>query len=351
MLRKTLSGAFALTMAIALASGCAWFLERGGATYTNPVIDQDAPDPAVLRGRDGYWYVYTTQTPFDGKMLNFPTYRSKDMVSWELVGDAMPTKPKWARSTQNFWAPHVLDVDGRYYMYYSAEPDEKKGMAIAVATATSPAGPFVDAGAPIAKGPGFEHIDPMPFDDPASGKKLLYWGSGFKPIRVQELADDRLRLKPGSKPVAVLPPSKRPYENLVEGAYVIQRDGWYYMLYSGDNCCGENAHYATLAARSKSAFGPFEKLADAENRPDSAILAANATWNAPGHHGFFTDDAGQDWLIYHAIDRANPTIGGPKKDTASRRPLLIDRLIYENGWPRMEPDAPSRAPKPAPVLR
>jgi arabinan endo-1,5-alpha-L-arabinosidase len=41
-------------------------------------------------------------------------------------------------------------------------------------------------------GPSFEHIDPMAFDDPQTGKKLLYWGSGFRPIKVRELAKDRL---------------------------------------------------------------------------------------------------------------------------------------------------------------
>ena len=41
------------------------------------------------------------------------------------------------------------------------------------------------------------------------------------------------------------------YQRLVEGAWVHRRDGWYYLFYSGDNCCGPNAHYATLVARSR----------------------------------------------------------------------------------------------------
>ena len=47
-------------------------------------------------------------------------------------------------------------------------------------------------GMPLLLGAGFEYIDPMAFDDPATGKRLLYWGSGFQPIKVQELSEDRL---------------------------------------------------------------------------------------------------------------------------------------------------------------
>ena len=43
-------------------------------------------------------------------------------------------------------------------------------------TVPSPAGPFVDMGLPLLLGMGFEYIDPMVFDDPVTGKRLLYWG-------------------------------------------------------------------------------------------------------------------------------------------------------------------------------
>ena len=65
----------------------------------------------------------------------------------------------------------------------------------------SPAGPFVDMGMPLLLGMGFEYIDPMAFDDPVSGKRFLYWGSGFQPIKVQELAEDRMSFAPDSEPV------------------------------------------------------------------------------------------------------------------------------------------------------
>ena len=46
---------------------------------------------------------------------------------------------------------------------------------------------------------------------------------------------------------------------LVDGV-VVRRCGDYYLFFSGDNCCGPNAHYAAMVARSRSASGPLETL-------------------------------------------------------------------------------------------
>ena len=107
------------------------------ASPSNPVIDADFPDPAVLKAPDGFYYAYATQTERDGKWINLQVARSKDLKRWRLLGDALPAKPVWASKTQDFWAPHVLRDGGRYYMYYSAKPDtadERHGLCLAVAT-------------------------------------------------------------------------------------------------------------------------------------------------------------------------------------------------------------------------
>ena len=156
---------------------------------------------------DGSTYVYATQGDNGrGAMLNLRVAHSADLVHWQLLDDAMPVKPSWASKTQDFWAPHVHAADGRYFLYFSAKPDvaltdPKAGLCLGVATADHPRGPFVDSGKPMLCGPGFVNIDPMAFDDPATGKSLLYWGSGFEPIKVQELAPDRLSFAAGSAPI------------------------------------------------------------------------------------------------------------------------------------------------------
>lgn len=314
--------------------------------YRNPVIDRDFPDPSVIYASDGYYYSYATQFLSEGLTENIPAARSKDLIHWEFWGDALPVKPTWASSTQDFWAPHVMEDQGIYYLYYSAAQDSGEGMAVGIATATDPTGPFIDSGEPLIGGAGFEHIDPMAFDDPQTGKKLLYWGSGFQAIKVRQMSDDRLHFAPGSLSQEILQPSPHtPFENLIEGPFVVFRNGYYYMFYSGDNCW-KNDTYAVMVARATSALGPFEKLADVTGKADSAILRYSAHWGGPGQNSIITDKAGTDWLIYHAVDPTMPYTAGT---TTWRRPMLMDKVTYVDGWPCIAGGVPSHEEQEGPV--
>ena len=306
--------------------------------YVNPVIDADFPDPALIHAPDGYYYAYATQTQRQGQWTNIQVARSLDLVHWEDLGDALPEKPDWAQETQDFWAPSVIYGGSTYFMYYSATPDvchlHERGHALAVATASSPEGPFVDMGMPMLLGAGFEYIDPMAFDDPATGKCLLYWGSGFQPIKVQELAPDRLSFAPDSSPVDLIWPNGRKggFPRLVEAAWIMLRDGFYYLFYSGDNCCGPHAEYGVMVARSRNATGPFETLEQARGVPHSLMLFKSERWLAPGHNSIAIDKAGQEWMVYHAIDVNRPR-QHQQDEINSRRVLLIDRIRWKDGWP------------------
>ena len=342
-----------LCMGAALAS-CASFRDAAGARYRNPVIDADFPDPAVLRAPDGWFYAYATQSERDGRFLNIQVARSRDLVRWEPLGDALPEKPRWAAAKQSFWAPDVIHDPERkrYFMYYSAEPDGAEGKCLAVATAAAAAGPFTDSGSPLICGDGIEHIDPMAFDDPQTGRRLLYWGSGSRPIKVRELTRERLAFAPGSAAVElVFPEPGANYRSLIEGAWVIFRGGAYYLFYSGDRCCTREPSYALMVARSNSAFGPFEELGAAGGSGSSVILSRNGFWLAPGHNSVVADDAGHDWIVYHAVDAARAYFEDRVEGRRSPRVMLLDRIVYRDGWPRIAGDGPSQAPQPAPAVR
>ena len=308
--------------------------------YVNPILDADFPDPAVIHAPDGHYYAYATQSLRDGQWINIQVARSSDLIHWEQIGDALPEKPSWAQETQDFWAPSVIFDGSTYFMYYSATPDlchsHERGHALAIATATSPEGPFLDMGMPLLLGVGFEYIDPMAFDDPVTGKHLLYWGSGFQPIKVQELGADRMSFEPRSAPVDLIWPNGEngAFPRLVEASWVIRHDDFYYLFYSGDNCCGPDADYGVMVARSKSATGPFETLEEAKGVPHSLMLFKSERWLAPGHNCIVTDSAAETWIIYHAIDVNRPR-QRQEDEINSRRILLIDRIRWKDGWPQV----------------
>jgi GH43 family beta-xylosidase len=306
----------------------------------NPVWAHDFPDPTVIRTADGTWYAYGTQGGYAGHHARIQVASSPDGIRWSWRGDALGAAPAWASRSRRFWAPDVVydSIRRRYVLYYAAQSDGgDRGMGIGVAVSLSPLGPFRDAGKPLVIAPGFEAIDPMAFRDPVTGKKYLYWGSDSRPLRVRELSDDWLSFKEGSSASVVLAPDvDSGYDRLIEGPWVTFHGGYYYLFYSGDNCCGAGAHYAVMVARSSHPGGPFTRYSTAHGTRTSVILHASRRWVAPGHNSVVTDEEGRYWMYYHAI----PAEAFHHKQYG--RVMLRRRIRFQDGWPRLADDGPDR---------
>jgi arabinan endo-1,5-alpha-L-arabinosidase len=336
-----------------------------GDTYSNPVSAGFADtfaDPAVVRGTDGWWYAYGTTDPLrsgEGVFHRIPTARSTDLVDWEYVGDAITALPSWAAPDAALWAPDVRYVAGRWVMYYvvtqTTVTDEPNDNAIGVATAPSPTGPWTDSGAPVVgprRGAGGAGDFQWTFDPAhliaADGRQYLYYGSYYGGIFATELSADGTR--------AVGSPTMVAIDNRYEGAYVVPRDGWYYLFASSSNCCaGPVTGYSVFTGRSRSPLGPFVDdrgvPLTASRTGGTIVVTPNGNrWVGTGHNAVVTDLSGQDWLAYHAIDRADPYLDEPFG--INRRPMLLDRLDWVRGWPVVRAGAyASAGPQAAPVTR
>ncbi|HTA31769.1 MAG TPA: family 43 glycosylhydrolase, partial [Candidatus Cybelea sp.] len=133
--------------------------------YENPVIPGDHPDPSIIRVGKDYWAT-TTSSEWGPQ---FPLLHSTDLVNWEQVGDVFSHRPEWA--DRNFWAPEISQYKGRFYIYYVGH--QKGGrLAVAVAMAGKPGGPYTDHGPIVSQEHG--SIDPVPCLD-EHGKLYLVW--------------------------------------------------------------------------------------------------------------------------------------------------------------------------------
>ena len=135
-------------------------------------------DPAPMV-HDGTMYVYTGHDE-DGAdffwMQEWRVYSTQDMVNWQDHGSPLALESfSWA--DDRAWASQTIERDGKFYWYICAHSKISNGMAIGVAVADSPTGPFRDAiGKPLFENGSWDHIDPTVMIDD-DGQAWLMWGN------------------------------------------------------------------------------------------------------------------------------------------------------------------------------
>jgi arabinan endo-1,5-alpha-L-arabinosidase len=343
-------------------------------TYRNPLAPRvgdgttvdSCADPTVLRDqrRDhGPWFLWCTTDPLNDQDVDeagapvfhpVPTMRSRDLVHWTYVGDALPEPPSWAADGAGLWAPDVVysRSTDRYYLTFvvTDTDDSLRGAdacpstgdsAIGVAVSDSPAGPWQVADAPLVPprpDPGadcafFWTYDPDVLGDTVGDTGVLYYGSYYGGIQATRIALDAAGATTTGEPTQIT------IGNRYEGANVVRRDGWYWLFASATNCCnGPLTSYGVFAGRSRDPMGPFT---DREGRSllagrvgGTPVLQPNGNrWVGGGHNSVFRDAAGRFWTIYHAVDRFDPYFAADPGFT--KRPALLDPLDWVDGWPQV----------------
>lgn len=301
--------------------------EDVATTYTNPVINNDAPDPTVIRAKDGTFYAYSTM-----RHGNVPVYKSSDMVNWEFVGGAFRKGevPKFVPRA-GIWAPDINYIEGKYVLYFSMSTWGGEWAAgIGRAVADSPEGPFTNTKFLFdSKQIGVQNsIDPVIYQE--GGRKYLIWGS-FRGIYLTELTDDGLELVDAKNLLKIA-------GTAYEGTYIHKRKGYYYLFASVGTCCeGLKSTYQTVVGRSKSLFGPYvdkqgRKMLDNHHE---VLLSGDNQVKGSGHDSqILTDDKGQDWIFYHGFDVNEAKAG---------RKMYLDQVNWDkDGWPTIGNGYPAK---------
>lgn len=256
----------------------------GAATAANPVAtDIYTADPTVVvDGGRIYLYTGRDETPEGGKgyhMHEWRVYSSCDMQHWTDHGVPASVKTfAWAKS--DAYAADVVKHGGRFYLYAPVKHATVKGMAIGVAVADSPTGPFRDArGSALITNDmtretpnDWDDIDPAVFVDD-DGQAYLYFGN--KVLKYAKLKPNMIELDGPIQTVGLF--------EFEEAPYLHKRNGVYYLSYASG--LPEVLAYAT----GPSPTGPWTYR--------GKFMEKNKVTHTI--HQAFADFNGKSYLFYH----------------------------------------------------
>jgi beta-xylosidase len=289
-----------LAVTLLLVAGAAVAGPHG--TYRNPVLFGDYSDPDVVRAEDGFYLVSSSF----GVAPGLPVLFSPDLVSWTIVGHALPRLPSPTYDTpqhgKGVWAPSIRFHAGRYWIYYG-DPD----LGIFMTSAVHPRGPW-DPLVRVAEARGW--IDPCPFwDDDGSAWLVHAWAksrAGFNGVlTLRRLAPDGRSLLDEGRTVF----EGREAHPTIEGPKLYKRNGYYYIFAPAG---GVRTGWQTVL-RARDVQGPYEARIVLE-QGRSAV-------NGP-HQGAWVETAsGESWFV-HFQDRG-----------AYGRIVHLQPMTWRDDWP------------------
>ena len=315
------------------------FGEIGERFYTNPLSIRQIGDPFILNASDNRYYCYATSAP-DG----FRVWYSEDLIHWKEGGMAFQREAdSWA--VRDFWAPEVIECNGKYHMFFSAREAKTESLRIGTSISDNPLGPFEDPlGRPLFDF-GYAAIDASVFLDD-DGSRYLYYSrdcseniiNGIHESHIYGvgLSDDMLSV--ASQPVLLMRPEQR-WEEMSgyawrwnEGPIVRKHDSVYYLFYSANYFA--SVAYSVGYGTAESPLGPFRKREDnpilmSKLNPDGKNPAPLIS--GPGHNSFAVSPNGKElFLVYHT--HTDPEKGGGDRQmNLDRIGFRKDGSVYVNG--------------------
>jgi arabinan endo-1,5-alpha-L-arabinosidase len=227
------------------------------------------------------------------------------------------------------WAPDIIRLNGKFYLYYAVSTFGKHVSAIGLATNPTPEPSatnyfWTDCGAVIesTKSSAFNAIDPSAFLD-VDGKLWLVFGSYWQGIFLTELDPQTGRRISTNSPLYNLA-----WNNSIEAACLTRHEKFYYLFVNWGECCkGTNSTYEVRVGRAEKVTGPYldrdgKNLLDGGGTP---FLQSGGRFIGPGQIGIVADGSanGPMRFSYHYYDAA----------TQGRSRLAIGKIDWPDGWP------------------
>jgi beta-xylosidase len=305
-----------------------------------PVFKTNFPDPHVVRHGDEY-IAYATNAG-----INLPMAVSPDLVNWSVVTDpanpkkrldGMPVLAPWVKPGFT-WAPEVIEVGGKWLLYYTANHRKKDVQCIGLAVAENPKGPFRDASAEpfVCQFDLGGTIDANPFRD-TDGKLYLYYKSDGNRVGKgtaiwgQQLSNDGRKVM--GAPVSLII-DDQPWEmKLVEAPAMVRAPTGTHQLFYSAAYYGWDANdrlspYATGYALCSGPLGPCK---DAPENP--ILFSLNdkklGCISGPGHPSLFRVGA-NTVIAFHAW-----AANGACRKAKDERHMYLAPVIWKDGKPQI----------------
>jgi len=257
-------------------------------------VDADGPDPAVLAVDESYW-MFTTSADD----LLAPVRHATVNGAWSEPTEALKGPPSWAGRAE-VWAPGVIEVNGRYVMWFVSPTiaEVTFSQCIGIAVADTPGGPYEPLGEkPAICGTDGPTIDPFPWRG-SDGRLYLAWTqyhfqSGQPTQILASALDESGTQLVGPTEVLLTDPSGWESIILENPALFEQPDGSVRLLYSGNFYFTED--YATGTATCEGPLGPCRR-----DTPGKAWFASTDAFKGPGGMSVFRAADDRNWAAFHA---------------------------------------------------
>ncbi|MFT7837862.1 family 43 glycosylhydrolase [Saccharothrix sp. BKS2] len=311
-----------------------------GPSFTNPVVPApNSADPTLVQHNGNYYYVATTW--------------SSDILmrrSSTIAGLRGAPETRIFTATQNegcctMWAPHLEQVNNRWYVYYSVEPRSGYGQRrthVLESAANDPAGPYTYRGVlDLVPGNGWA-IDGAVLK--LNGALYFHYSAfhadGLQSIYIAPMSSPTAVSAHGTRISAPTLAWERQGQPVNEGSFALQRNGRTFLTYSASYCGTADYKLGTLEYRGGDplAVSSWYKFPN----PIFQRNDANGVFG-PGHHSFFTSpDGTETWIAYHANSSASQGCG-------TTRTTRVQKISWNaDGTPNLGVPVPTSTVLPGP---
>ncbi len=285
-------------------------------TFTNPLLPSGA-DPYSFY-KDGYYYYTNTL----GNKIAI--WKTKNLAELKTAEHKIIYKPEaGTMHSDELWAPEIMFLQNKWYAYFAADDGSNNHHHLYILENDNAdpmnsewkfKGKLADSSdkwaidADIIQYKHQLYIAWSGWEDDVNGEQDIYIAKMKNPFTIE---GKRVRI---SKPQYdwetkgdLHDANNPPHVNVNEGPQFLEHNGKLFIVYSASGCWTDAYALGMLSFKGNNLLDSSE-WSKAEKPVFKASLKKSVY--APGHNSFFkSPDGKEDWILYHANDKANEGCG------------------------------------------